>query len=71
MRDKQNTDIEMLLDGVLTVAEAERFAGVKKTTLYSLMADGELPHTRIRGRRLIPKRALVELLAQELVGAET
>lgn len=70
MQDGHNRK-DVLEDGALTVAEAEAFSGLGRTTLYAAMARGELAHTRVGRRRLIPKRALVELLSRELVGGET
>jgi excisionase family DNA binding protein len=55
---------ELYEDGTVTVAEAEQFSGLGRTTLYALMESGELPHTKIGTRRLIPRRALVNLLAK-------
>jgi excisionase family DNA binding protein len=60
---------EMLADGAMPVDEAERFAGVKRSFLYERMSNGELPFTKCGARRLIPKKALVEMLARGLVGA--
>lgn len=55
-------------DGLLTVAEATQFIGLGKSMLYQLMERGRLPYVRIGRARRIPKRALVQLAAGNLVG---
>lgn len=59
---------ELVQDGLLSVKEAIQFSGVKMTLLYALMGRGELPFVKIGDRRLIPRRALVELAAKSLRG---
>ena len=63
--DKQR--IGMVEDGLLTVAEAEQITGLKKSKLYLLMASGQLPYCKIGSARRIPRRALLELMARNLV----
>lgn len=53
-------------DGAMTVAQALVFSGIGRTRLYRLMADGELPYARVGTRRLIPRRALVDLLTRSV-----
>jgi excisionase family DNA binding protein len=60
---------ELLNDGALTIDGAAEFAGVQRTFLYAKMGAGELPFTKCGRRRLIPKRALVEMLSKGLVAA--
>lgn len=62
------TAAELLEDGVFTVEQAGEFSGWSRATLYSLMETGELPYSRVRRTRRIPKRALIDLLARNLVG---
>jgi|GEM_PF-2513905 len=59
---------ELLSEGALGLDEAQRFTGLGRSYLYELMTSGRLPFTKCGSRRLIPKRALVELLADGLVG---
>ena len=59
---------ELLEDGTLTVIEAAKFTGLPRTNLYGLMEKGQLPYAQIGRRRLIPRRALVQLLAENLKG---
>jgi excisionase family DNA binding protein len=60
---------ELLAEGALEVPEASIFSGLTRTNLYEHMQRGELPFVKIGKRRLIPKRALVELLKKGLVMA--
>ncbi len=50
-------------DGGLTIAEAVRFAGVGRSTLYGAMEEGRLAYTKVGRRRVVARRGLVELLA--------
>lgn len=50
-------------DGAFTVTEAEQFSGVKKSTLYTLIASGQLTASKIGGRRVISRSSLRALLA--------
>lgn len=54
---------ELFGDGAMTVEKASESSGIGRTTLYQLMTQGELPYSKVGVRRLIPRRALVELLA--------
>jgi excisionase family DNA binding protein len=58
---------ELASEGAYSVPEAVEFTGLGRTTLYMLMDRGELPYAKVGARRLIPKRALVELIERNLV----
>ena len=60
---------DLLNDGAMTVDEAVIWSGVRRTRLYAAMASGRLPFVQMGGRRLIPRIALQELLADSLVVA--
>jgi excisionase family DNA binding protein len=60
---------DLLKDGSLTIAQACREFGLSKSKIYMWMGEGRLPYTMATGRRLIPRKSLVELLAAGLVGA--
>jgi excisionase family DNA binding protein len=49
------------------VEDAARLIGVSRATLYVLISTGDLRTVKIRKRRLVPREALLELLA---VGAD-
>ena len=59
---------ELVQDGLMTIREAAAFLGLGRSTIYGLMERGELPYACIGARRLIPRRALVDLAASHLRG---
>ena len=58
----------ILKDGTMGVSDAVEFTRLGRATLYRLMDDGKLPWVKIGTRRLIPRRALIELLSEGLSG---
>jgi excisionase family DNA binding protein len=54
---------------VYTVAEAGELLGISRAFAYELISRGELPVIRLGRRRLVPKAALLALIAQD--SAET
>ena len=65
--DQRAAALDLLADGVMSIAGAVRFAGVSRTTLYGAMDAGHLAFVKRGRRRLIPRRALVAWLAEGLV----
>lgn len=65
MEDKAR--IEMVSEGLLDVRQAEEFSGLRKSKLYALMSSGELAYCKVGAARRIPKKALSEFLAKNLV----
>ena len=57
--------------GCMGVPEAVVFTGLGRSELYEMMSRGELVFTKIGRRRLVPKKALIEMLRQGLVGMGT
>ena len=55
----------------VTVAGATAEFGFGRTFLYELMGSGRLPFSQVNGRRLIPRKALADLLAANVRGAGT
>ena len=53
---------------VYTVAEAAMVLGISRAFAYELVARGELPVIRLGRRRLVPKVALLALVAHEIGG---
>jgi excisionase family DNA binding protein len=47
---------------VLSVAEAERIAGISHTTLFKWLNDGRVRSKKIGRRRVIERASLVEFL---------
>jgi len=64
---KDNGDTTLLEDGLLTIRQASEFCGLSRSDLYERMGRGELAYCRIGKRRLVPKRALIELARRGLV----
>ena len=62
---------ELIAEGLLDIRAAEDFSGLKKSKLYALMQSGRLAYVKIDGSRRIPKRALIEMLADNLVTRES
>lgn len=60
---------DILLAGTLSVKGVFEEYGLKRQHLYNLMASGKLTYTQVGRRRLIPRRAVLSLLAQGLVTA--
>ncbi len=60
---------ELVSEGNLTVPEAARLIRLSRSQLYALMSKGELPFIKIGKRRLVPRRALLDLMERNLVGA--
>lgn len=54
-------------DGMMSVRDAALFASISRSELYLLMDRGELSYAKIGRRRLIPRRALIELFARNVV----
>jgi excisionase family DNA binding protein len=63
---KQHRDL--LGEGLVTVKEAGRFLGLSVASVYNLMSRGELPYVKLGRSRRIPRVALVQLAARNLVG---
>lgn len=57
---------ELAADGAMGVPVAVAFLGVSRAEVYVLMGRGELPFVKLGRRRLVPKRALVDLLAANM-----
>lgn len=63
MTTTATTAQDLYADGAVSVEAAALFVGLSRASIYKLMDRGELPYSKLGTRRLIPKRALVELLA--------
>lgn len=62
--DREN----IVAEGLVSVPEAARFLSISRSKLYALMEQGALAYVRLGRARRIPRRALVALAAQHLVG---
>jgi excisionase family DNA binding protein len=61
---------ELVADGLMTVPEAQAFSRLSRSNLYGLMEDGSLAYCKVGRRRLIPRRALVEMMGRGVVMRE-
>ena len=57
----------LMADGAVSVVEAAKFLGASRTFLYMLMKEGRIPWARAGRKRVIPRRALVAYLSEQLV----
>ena len=53
-----------------SVAEVARMLGMSQMTVYRAIADGEFPAVRIRGRLIVPAKAL-DAMVDTAVAAQT
>ena len=61
----------LVSEGAVTVSDAVNWSGVGRTRLYLEMAEGNLPFVQKGKRRLIPRKALRRLLAQDLINGKS
>jgi hypothetical protein len=54
-------------DGLMTIPEAEEFSRLSRSDLYARMDRGELAYCKLGKRRMIPRRAMIEMARQGLV----
>ncbi len=60
-------DVGLVSDGLMTIPEAEEFSRLSRSDLYARMDRGELAYCKLGKRRMIPRRAMVEMARQGLV----
>ena len=60
------SDQEVVEEGLLSVVEACQFLGISRSLLNELMTHRVLDSVKLGSRRLIPKRALVEVAVRGL-----
>ena len=59
---------DLVADGLLRVSEVADFLSISRTTTYQLMERGELCWVKIGRARRVPRRAVIELAARNLIG---
>lgn len=59
-----NTDSPQI--HLFSIREAAHYLGVSRSTIYRLIAEDQLDVVEIRGRRLIGKNVLDELIEQSI-----
>jgi hypothetical protein len=60
-------DEDLYAEGVHDVKTAQRFLGLSRASLYTLMGNGRLPYSLVGGKRLLPVRGLKRFLAAHAV----
>jgi excisionase family DNA binding protein len=65
---KQKPDLEVVAEGMMTVAEVADALRLSRTTVYQLFETGQLAYCRFGRSRRIPKLAVLELAASKLTG---
>lgn len=59
--------LQLMADGLVSVREAARFLDISKSKLYALMESGALRYVKFGKCRRIPRAALLNLAAANLV----
>jgi excisionase family DNA binding protein len=59
---------DLLAAGLMTVVEAAELAHVSRAFVYKLMDGGQLQFVKLGRSRRVPRQALLDLLARNLVG---
>ncbi len=67
MADDADAAALVVADGLMSVRDAARFVALSRSELYVLMDRGELTYAKIGRRRLVPRRALIQLAARNVV----
>jgi len=62
--------LELAADGFLSVAAAAAWLSVSESEVYEMCGRGELAWAKLRKRRLVSRRSLVEYMAPLVVVAE-
>lgn len=65
-RRKLTPNEELVVDGMMGVVEVAKFFGVGKSSVYNLIASGELRIVKIQGRTLVPRRVAIAYAAAHL-----
>jgi len=56
----------LVSDGCLTIEESIDFTGICRSKLYEHLRSGRIATVKLGRRTLVPKRALVQFLAENL-----
>ena len=62
-----DADLDAVSEGLVSVREAAGFLGLGKSTVYELMDRGQLPFVRLGRARRVPRKALREFAARNVV----
>lgn len=56
------TEDALFADGMMRVPDAAAFLGIGQSAVWEMINLGEVPSRKVKGRRVIPKAALVAYL---------
>lgn len=59
---------ELVVNGLVTISDASVFLRLSKATIYQLMETGRLQYAKIGRSRRIPKKAILNLAQDSLIG---
>ena len=54
----------LVADGCLSIPDAVAFSGLSRSRLYEHIRAGDFPTVKDGRRRLVPRRALIQFLAE-------
>ena len=60
--------IELVADGLASIAEASKFLGISRSKLYEMMERGQVRYCKLGRNRKIPWAEVRHLAARSLVG---
>jgi excisionase family DNA binding protein len=66
MEPRDNPE-HLVEEGLARIRDAAQFLGVSVAQLYVFMGRGDLPFVKLGKSRRIPRRALIELAARNLI----
>lgn len=58
---------ELVAGGLMDVREVCAFLSLSRRTVWRLMGEGKLPYVRLMSARRIPRNAVVQFAAENLV----
>lgn len=70
MGRENEPDAEVLKSGTVTISGLRAEYGISRSRAYELMQAGVLPYATLGRKRLIPRQAVIRLLASSLTGGQ-
>jgi len=67
VRNERNR--ELVVDGCVSIEEAQRFMSLSRSKLYEMMNAGLLAYVKLGRSRRIPRRAMLDALAGNLIAS--
>jgi excisionase family DNA binding protein len=66
MNRKTSLNEELVKDGCFTIDESVDFTGIRRSKLYEHIRNRRIATVKLGRRTLIPKRSLIQFLAENL-----